>query len=50
MDHKRIETKKFLGRIDKIYKLAAHDINMVQDDFGVHIMYDSAFTDMRSME
>ena len=23
---------------------------MVQDDFGVHILYDSAFTDMRSME
>lgn len=50
MDHKRLETKKFLGRIDKIYKNAEHEINLVQDDFGVHIMYDSAFTDMRSME
>lgn len=50
MDPRRTETKKFLGRIDEIYKHAHTEINLVKDDYGVHILYDSAFTDMRSME
>ena len=39
-----------MGRIDKIYKNEDCDLNLVKDDFGIHILYDSAFADMRMME
>jgi hypothetical protein len=46
----RNESRKFLGRIDKLYKHAESDLNLVRDDFGIHILYDATFSDMRSME
>ena len=49
-DAQKQESKKLLGRVEKLYKHAATDLNLVQDDFGVHILYDAAFSDMRSME
>lgn len=49
-DQRRIESKKFLGRIDKIYKHEKTDLNLVKDDFGIHVFYDATFLDMRSME
>jgi hypothetical protein len=36
--------------MDKIYKNDQTDLNLVMDDYGVHILYDATFADMRSME
>ena len=36
--------------MDKIYRHEQTDLNLVMDDFGVHILYDASFADMRSME
>lgn len=36
--------------MDKLYKHEASGLNLVKDDFGIHVLYDSAFTDMRTME
>jgi len=36
--------------VDKIYKHDKLDLNLVKDDYGVHVLYDATFTDMRSME
>jgi len=36
--------------VDKIYKHAGMDLNLVKDDFGIHVLYDATFADMRSME
>lgn len=49
-DGRRAESRKFLGRIDKIYKNEDVNVNLVQDDYGVHVLYDASFADMRSME
>ena len=50
LDARRSEARKLLGRIDKIYTHEETQLNLVRDDFGVHVMYDAAFADMRSME
>lgn len=49
-DSRRSESKKFLGRVDKMYKHEGTDLNLVMDDFGAHVLYDAAFSDMRAME
>jgi len=49
-DSKKQESKKLLGRIDKIYKHEKSGLNLVKDDFGVHILYDASLADMRVME
>ena len=49
-DQRRFESKQLLGRIDFIYKNEECDLNLVKDDFGIHIIYDSTFADMRMME
>ena len=49
-DDKKQESKKFLGRVDQIYKHEKTALNLVKDDFGIHVLYDAAFSDMRTME
>jgi hypothetical protein len=49
-DVKQGEGQKLLGRVDKIYLHKQSQLHLVQDDFGVHILYDSVFPDMRSLE
>lgn len=49
-DVKQGEGQKLLGRVDKIYLHKQSQLHLVQDDFGVHILYDSVFADMRSLE
>lgn len=44
------ENRKLVGRVDTLYKHEKTGLNLVKDDFGVHILYDSALADMRSME
>jgi hypothetical protein len=39
-----------LGRVDTIYKHDTGGLNLVKDDFGIHVLYDATFVDMRSME
>jgi hypothetical protein len=36
--------------VDNIYKNEKVDLNLVKDDYGIHILYDAAFADMRAME
>jgi hypothetical protein len=49
-DGARVENRKLVGRVDQLYKHEKTGLNLVKDDFGVHILYDSAFADMRTME
>jgi hypothetical protein len=49
-DSQKMENKKLVGRVDKIYMHHGTKVNLVKDDFGVHVLYDAAFADMRSME
>lgn len=39
-----------MGRVDYIYLDEITGHYMVKDDFGVHIMFDAAFLDMRNLE
>ena len=41
---------KLLGRIDKIEENANLGYFVVTDDYGVNVMYDSTFADMRVVE
>ena len=43
------ETRLLLGRID-FYKEHSDTTMLVQDDYGVNIMYDCAMADMRVLE
>ena len=36
--------------MDTIYKHEKTGLNLVKDDFGIHVLYDATFADMRSME
>ena len=49
-DFKKQESKKLLGRADFICKHQQSGLWLVKDDFGVHVLYDAAFVDMRSLE
>ena len=49
-DVKREESGKMLGRSDTLYFHKQSGLNLVKDDFGVHIMWDAAFIDMRALE
>ena len=49
-DVKQGEGQKLLGRVDKIYLHKQSQLHLVQDDFGIHVLYDSVFPDMRSLE
>lgn len=39
-----------MGRVDEIYYSDKLGMYMVKDDFGVHLMYDSALIDMCAFE
>lgn len=47
---KKEEGKKLMGRADKRFQHQQTGLNLVKDDFGVCILYDTVFADMRSME
>lgn len=47
---KETEGRKLLGRVDKVYLHAKSGLNLVLDDFGIHVLFDAAFADMKSME
>ena len=49
-DNKKEEGKKLLGRVDEIIYNEKVDTYFVKDDFGVHILYDSALLDMKTLE
>ncbi len=49
-DNKKDEGKKLLGRMDQIYYNETLSLYLVKDDFGKHILYDSALLDMKLME
>jgi hypothetical protein len=49
-DGRRYEARKLLGRIDTLYKHETSGLNLVRDDYGVHVLYDAAFADMRALE
>lgn len=49
-DIKEKEGKKLLGRADKIYTHEKSGLNLVEDDFKIHILYDATFLDMRAIE
>jgi hypothetical protein len=49
-DNKKEEGKKLLGRMDAIYYNENLGIYLVKDDFGKHIMFDSALLDLKLME
>lgn len=49
-DARHVENRKLVGRVDTLYKHAGTGLNLVKDDFGVHILYDAALADMRTME
>ena len=49
-DRQKQESRKLIGRIDSIYKHEDSQLNLVMDDFGIHVLYDAAFVDMRSIE
>lgn len=47
---KDVEGKKLLGRADKLFKHVKTGLNLVLDDFGVHVLFDAAVADMIDME
>lgn len=49
-DFKKQESRKLLGRSDFFEKHKETGFNLVRDDFGVYILYDVAFVDVRSLE
>lgn len=36
--------------MDKLYKHKKSGLNLVKDDFGIHVIYDATLADMRVME
>ena len=49
-DKAKFESRKLFGRVDDIYKHERADLNLVKDDYGIHVLYDATFADMRAME
>jgi len=49
-DKQKFDSRKLFGRVDEIYKHEKADLNLVKDDYGIHVLYDATFADMRSME
>lgn len=49
-DNKKEEGLKLMGRVDYIYLDENTGYYMVKDDFGVHILFDAAFLDMKNLE
>lgn len=49
-DAEKQEAKKLLGRVDTLYKHEETGLNLVKDDFGIHILYEATFADMRVIE
>ena len=47
-DPRKAMSQRLLGRIDHISEF--EDVVLVADDFGVNIMYDATFADMRVLE
>ncbi|CDW82479.1 UNKNOWN [Stylonychia lemnae] len=49
-DNKKEEGLRLLGRVDDIYYDEKADFYFVKDDFGIHIMFDASFLDMKNLE
>ena len=49
-DPKKGQAQRLLGRVDKIEEHEASKCFIVTDDYGVNVMYDAAFADMRAVE
>ena len=49
-DFKKEESRKLLGRWHHLLKDPISQLNLVKDDYGVHIFYDTAFCDVRQLE
>jgi hypothetical protein len=49
-DKIKLESRKLFGRVDVIYKHEKAGLNLVKDDYGIHVLYDATFADMRAME
>ena len=49
-DNKKDEGKKLLGRLDTIFYNEALGYYFVKDDFGKHLMFDSAMLDLKLMD
>ena len=49
-DPKKGQAQRLLGRVDKIEEHAPSKCYIVTDDYGVNVMYDATFTDMRAVE
>ena len=47
---KKDEGNKLLGRQDHVYKHGLTGLHLVKDDYGVDIIYDATFADMRMVE
>ena len=49
-DPKKQQAANLLGRVDKIEEHKPSKCMIVTDDFGVNVMYDATFGDMRAIE
>ena len=49
-DPRKGQSQRLVGRIDFINEHNTSGYFIVQDDFGVNVMYDAAFADMRVLE
>lgn len=49
-DPKKGYSQKLLGRVDKIEEHTESGYMMVTDDYGVNVLYDATFADMRNLE
>ena len=49
-DPKKGQAQRLLGRVDKIEEHEPSKCFIVTDDYGVNVMYDATFADMRAVE
>lgn len=49
-DPKKGQAQNLLGRVDRIEEHKPSQCMIVTDDFGVNVMYDATFGDMRAIE
>ena len=49
-DPKKGQAQKLMGRQDRIELHEPSDCYIVTDDYGVNVMYDTVFSDMRALE
>ena len=49
-DPKKGQAQRLIGRVDKIEEHSPSKCYIVTDDYGVNVMYDATFMDMRALE